>query len=67
MWTLPAEEFHGRQFTYLVQGEAFDWLLLAERLCYEVDGFIPTREKEELLFHGILPAEIIASEDADHN
>lgn len=62
MWTLPDEEFQGRQFTYLVRGEAFDWLLLAERLCYEVDGLIPAQEKEDLLFHGRLPAEIMAND-----
>ena len=62
MWTLPDEEFQGRQFTYLVQGEAFDWLVLAERLCCSVDGLVPAQEKEQLLFHGNLPSEIIARE-----
>ena len=58
MWTLPEEKFQGRDYCYLVQGEAFDWLLLAERLCCELDGLVPTEEKEQLLFHGKLPSEI---------
>jgi len=58
LWTLPREIHEGRTYQYLVQGEAFDWLLLAERLCAEVDGLIPTIEKEQLLFHGKLPEEV---------
>ncbi len=58
MWTLPEEEFQGRHYLYLVQGEAFDWLLLAERLCSELDGMVPLEEKEELLFQGKLPGSI---------
>ena len=55
MWTLPDEEFQGRHYRYLVQGEAFDWLLLAERFCCELDGMVPLEEKEQLLFQGRLP------------
>jgi hypothetical protein len=58
LWTLPQEVHQERTYQYLVQGEAFDWLLLAERLCAEVDGLIPTPEKERLLFHGKLPEEV---------
>jgi hypothetical protein len=35
-WRLPSEQLDGRTYTYLVGGEAFDWLLLAERLLDEV-------------------------------
>jgi hypothetical protein len=58
LWTLPQEVHQERTYQYLVQGEAFDWLLLAERLCAEVDGLIPASEKEQLLFHGKLPEEV---------
>jgi hypothetical protein len=58
LWTLPQEVHKGRTYQYLVQGEAFDWLLLAERLCAEVDGLIPASEKEQLLFHGKLPEDV---------
>jgi len=58
LWTLPQEVHQERTYQYLVQGEAFDWLLLAERLCVEVDGLIPAVEKEQLLFHGKLPEEV---------
>lgn len=54
-WTLPEETFDGRSYRYLLQGEAFDWLLLAERLCADVDGAIPAEEKEQFLFSGKIP------------
>ena len=58
LWTQPQEEYQGRSYQYLIQGEAFDWLLLAERLCSELDGIIPTDEKEQLLFSGEFPASV---------
>ena len=54
LWTLPSEEHQGRTYQYLILGEAFDWLVLAERLCSELDGVIPPDEQEELLFRGRL-------------
>ena len=58
LWTLPQEVYHGRNFRYLIQGEAFDWLLLAERFCAELDGLIPQEDKERLLFSGALPEKV---------
>ena len=55
LWTLPEEIYEGRKYRYLLQGEAFDWLFLAERLCSDVDGAIPADEKEQLLFSGQIP------------
>jgi len=57
-WPLTHEATGGRTYRYLVGGEAFDWLLLAERLCDEIEGLIPDEEREALLFHGRLPEEI---------
>ncbi len=54
-WPLPAEQVGDREYCYLVGGEAFDWLLLVERLCEEIEDLIPVDEREELLFHGRLP------------
>ena len=31
MWTLSEENYKDRQHRYIIGGEAFDWLLLAER------------------------------------
>ncbi len=56
-WPLPVETVGARCYRYLIGGEAFDWLLLAERLCAEIAGLIPENEVERLLFHGILPLE----------
>ena len=55
LWTLPQEVYQGRTYQYLISGEAFDWLLLAERLCAELDGVIPVEDKEALLITGQLP------------
>lgn len=55
LWTQSREEYQGRTYQYLIQGEAFDWLVLAERLCAELDGIVPVEEKESLLFFGRLP------------
>ena len=55
MWTLTEEQYGDRHYQYVIQGEAFDWVLLAERLCCELDGLVPVEEKEQLLFHGVLP------------
>ena len=54
-WTLPEETHRGRTYKYFIGGEAFDWLLLAERLCEEVDGLVPREQVEDLLLTGSLP------------
>ncbi len=55
-WTAPSEIVDGVRLDYLIEGEAFDWLLLAERLLREAPaGCIPIEEAEELLFTGMLP------------
>jgi len=57
-WPLPEEESSRRSYRYLIGGEAFDWLLLAERLCDEIADLIPEEERDALLFHGLLPEEV---------
>lgn len=52
LWTLAEEVYQEHHNRYLLDGEAFDWLLLAERLLAEVDGLVPEDEKRELLFSG---------------
>ena len=55
-WTAPSEVVDGVRLDYLIEGEAFDWLLLAERLLREAPaGCIPAEETEDLLFTGMLP------------
>jgi hypothetical protein len=58
LWTDEQEELEGQKYTYLIEGEAFDWLLLAERLCEAVDGMVPEREKDALLFQNKPPIEV---------
>ncbi len=57
-WPLPEEHLGTRAYQYLIGGDAFDWLLLAERLCDEVEDLVPDDEREALLFHGRLPLEM---------
>jgi hypothetical protein len=62
LWTSAEEVYNDRTYRYLIDGEAFDWLLLAERLCETVEGLLPEAEKTNLLFHGIPPLELRAGE-----
>lgn len=61
-WPLPEETVGERRYRYLVGGEAFDWLLLAERLCEALDGLLPPEEEEALLFFGRAPLDITEEE-----
>jgi len=58
LWTSAEETINGRTYRYLIDGEAFDWLLLAERLCQSVDGLLPDDELADLLFYGRPPLEL---------
>ncbi len=58
LWSWPEESHNGQHYRYLIDGEAFDWLLLAERLSEEVADSIPQQELENLLFFGRLPQEL---------
>ncbi len=55
LWTPAEETYNGRTYRYLIGGEAFDWLLLAERLCQTIDDLLPNDEKTALLFYGEPP------------
>ena len=61
LWTTAEETHNGRTYRYLIAGEAFDWLLLAERLCEAVDSLLPDEEKTALLFHGEPPLNLTVS------
>jgi hypothetical protein len=62
LWTDESEYFSGRDYQYLIEGEAFDWLLLAERLCDLVDDLIPEQEKHALLFQSKPPLPLTGEE-----
>ena len=55
-WRTSQEVFNGCRYRYLVGGEAFDWLLLAERLLAAAHGLVPQGEKERLLLNGLMPS-----------
>ncbi|MDE2966994.1 MAG: hypothetical protein OXS30_05860 [Chloroflexota bacterium] len=49
-WESPRETIDGREYVYLIEHEAFDWLLLAERICDSAPpGLLPLHEVEALL------------------
>jgi hypothetical protein len=62
LWCSAEETYSERAYLYLIDGEAFDWLLLAERLCATVNGVLPENEINALLFHGIPPITLNARE-----
>lgn len=62
LWTEAEETCDDREYRYLISGEAFDWLLLAERLYDTVDGLLPEDEKEELIFRGRAPIVVPVSQ-----
>ena len=58
LWSSAEEDYKGRHYCYLIDGEAFDWLLLAERLCEEISKLIPEKERIDLLFFDRPPLEL---------
>ena len=56
-WSQAEETIDGRRYRYLIGGEAFDWLVLAERLIDELD-YVSDSERDGLLFFGRPPIEI---------
>jgi hypothetical protein len=58
LWGSPEELHDGRYYRYLIGGEAFDWLSLADRLCQEIDGLVPEGQKLDLLFAATPPIDL---------
>ncbi len=54
-WSTPEETVGERVYRYFIEGEAFDWLLLAERLFEAADVLVPKEDNEALLFNGRFP------------
>lgn len=54
-WHTPDEWVDGTYRRYLINGEAFDWLSLAERLLEEISELVPVEEQEALIFRGQSP------------
>ena len=62
IWSVPQETFRRRKYNYFIGGEAFDWVLLAERMFAEVGKLIPVPEQELLIFHSRLPKLVTESD-----
>jgi hypothetical protein len=62
LWKSAEEDYQDRHLRYLINDEAFDWLLLAERLSDEVSQSIPEKERANLLFFDIPPLELSREE-----
>lgn len=58
LWDSHEEDYNERHYQYLIDNEAFDWLVLAERLCEEVTEFIPEKERIALLFFDQPPVDL---------
>jgi hypothetical protein len=61
-WPLAEEAVNGRHYRYLVGGEAFDWLLLAERLSETLADLAPEDERRPLVARGRFPVEVSEEE-----
>lgn len=61
-WETAEEIVSGRKWRYIISGEAFDWLLLAERLCRAAGDLVPENEKRTLLFNNKPPLDIPSDE-----
>ena len=59
-WSQAEEMYQKRFYRYLIAGEAFDLLMLAERLCRAAGDLIPDNEKSAFLFHGRPPLKLTA-------
>ena len=57
-WQSSEETYQGRHYQYLIEGSAFDWQLLAERLCDAADDLLPEKEKSDFLLKGKPPLDI---------
>jgi hypothetical protein len=57
-WSQAEEMVGDRRYRYLIGGEAFDWLVLAERLTDEINDSIAQQERDDLLFFGHPPLQI---------
>lgn len=55
IWRTATETIGDKHYNYFIGGEAFDWLLMAERLCDTAGDLIPDDERENLLFTGRFP------------
>ena len=62
-WRAPEEWVGERHYRYLIGGEAFDWLLLAERLLDCAVDLVPRDEREALLFENRWPADVEMDDD----
>ena len=58
LWTDEQEDIRGFKYHYLIENEAFDFMLLAERLCEAVDDLIPENEKDALLLRNKPPLDL---------
>ncbi|HXY73858.1 MAG TPA: hypothetical protein VEH58_00880, partial [Dehalococcoidales bacterium] len=57
-WQASEETIEGRCYRYFIEGEAFDWMLLSERLLESLDRLVPEDESTAFLLHDILPLDI---------
>ena len=57
-WRMARETVRDREYSYIIGGDAFDWLLLAERIIDEIGDIVPPRESHAQLYYGRWPIDI---------
>jgi len=58
IWETTEENHNGRIYRYLIANEAFDWLLLAERMIGLAGNVIPEEEGVALICRGRPPLQL---------
>jgi hypothetical protein len=62
LWETAEETIKEQTRQYIIANEAFDWLLLAERLCESAKELLPEDETTALLFYGKPPLDLPTGE-----
>ena len=62
-WVSAEETVDGVHYRYLIAGEAFDWLRLAQRLLEAAGDAVPADEAERLLLFGLPPEAADGADD----
>lgn len=55
-WPAGEEVIQRKRYHYFIAGEAFDWMLLSERIFQSVEELVPAQEREAFIANGTFPA-----------
>ncbi|MCX6013143.1 MAG: hypothetical protein NTV30_07000 [Chloroflexi bacterium] len=62
IWDLPEETYEGKHYRYIINDEAFNLPLLAQRLCHAVKDMLPEVDSLDMFKTGMIPADFTKEE-----